>query len=200
LKYKLGEILKFNAGPNFTRISDKYPSNIFFTTSDIDNDLYQVDEDNKDISNIYRYDSLIENIEDYFTNVGDLVISIIKEKACVVGVKNANKCLSSAFIKCLFDKDKVDPWFICFFINESNTFKKEKYLRSGVTGLSYLHITSAILEQMVIDLPNIEEQHRLAKLYKDALKQAYLYQKKKDLLLKNINLVINNYQENIKGE
>jgi len=135
LLVKLSEILKFSAGPNFTRISNKYPSEIFYTTIDIDDDLYQI---NNDVRNV---DNVSYNKEEYFTKEGDLVLSIIKEKACVVGSSNSNKCLSSAFIKCLFDKEKVDPWFICFFINESDTFKREKHLRSGTKGLGYLHIS-----------------------------------------------------------
>lgn len=179
----LEDILDFSAGPNSTRISSKYPQEMFYTALDVDDDLYQL--------NIVTGNESLKQNEAFFTLEGDLIISVVKEKACVVSKSNAGKCLTSAFIKCSYDPNMVDPWFICFYINESETFKKEKHIRSGTHGLGYLHITSEVIKQVHIDLPDLEVQKKLGKLYKDSLKQIHLYESKKKLIETNINEIIN---------
>lgn len=179
----LGEILKFNAGPNRTRIKN-IPQDLCYLATDIDVDLAQVDCKCSTTNTVVQKES-------FFTKEGDLIISLIKDKACIVTKKNANKCLTAAFIKCEYDKEKVDPWFICYFINESESFKKQKHIRNGLNGLSYLHITSDIIRQVEIELPDLKTQKLLGMLYKDSLKQKALYDLKTKLLLKHIYDVMN---------
>lgn len=180
----LSDILVFNAGPNSTRINDKYQSDTFYNILDLNNDLAQISSNN--VGTVSEID------EPFCTRTGDLIISVIKEKACVVGEGNAGKCLTSAFIRCDYDKDKVDPWFICFYINESDSFKMEKHMRTGMSGLKYLHITSEMIGQVPIDLPPLKKQRVLGKIYKNALRQVYLYDSKKEKLTRSLNSIINN--------
>lgn len=178
----LEEILEFSSGPNSTRIGSQYSQDILYTNIDLDNDLVQLKQDNISHSQ--------PNNASYIIDEGDIVISIIKDKASVVSSYNKGKYITSAFIKCTYNKDTIDPWFICFYINESEAFKKEKYLRGGTSGLGYLHLTSEILKQANIDLPDIETQRQLGLLYKNSLRQIYLYELKNNLLKKNINRLI----------
>lgn len=94
----LGDILVFNADPNSTRINDKYPSDTFYNILDLNNDLAKIS------SNKANATQKID--EPFFTKTGDLIISIIKEKACVIGEGNAGKCLTSSFIRCDYDKKR----------------------------------------------------------------------------------------------
>lgn len=68
-----------------------------------------------------------------------------------------------------------------------------------MSGLKYLHITSEMIGRVPIELPSIEKQRALGKIYRGALRQAYLYDSKKEKLTRNLNSIINK-EINQKGE
>ena len=80
---KLEKILKMNVGPNSTRIRGQYPEVPVYSVSDLEDDLFQ------------KPSEMMSSIEGFsgpaFTKTGDLLISITKEKACIVGKGNGGK-------------------------------------------------------------------------------------------------------------
>ena len=180
---KFEKILKMNVGPNSTRIRGQYPEVPVYSVSDLEDDLFQ------------KPSEMMSSIEGYsgpaFTKTGDLLISIIKEKACIVGKGNGGKLFTSAFIRCQYDEKILDPWFFCFFFNESEEVGKIIHVRSGMPGLGYYHLNTEIIGQIEIDLPPLEKQKTLGSLYQGCLKQLRLYDRKKEVLKKAVNLVIN---------
>lgn len=179
---KLEEILKMNVGPNSTRVRAQFPRVPVYSVSDLENDLFQKPSD-----------VTVKEERPYlpvFTKHGDLLISIIKEKACIVSEASEFKLFTSAFIRCQYDENVLDSWFFCFFFNESEEVEEAIHVRSGMPGLKYYHLNTEIIGQMEIDLPPIEKQKILGMLYKECLNQLRLLDKKKEVLKKAVTLVI----------
>ena len=180
---KLEKILKMNVGPNSTRIRGQYPEVPVYSVLDLEDDLFQ------------KPSEMVTSHEEHsgpaFTKAGNLLISIIKEKACIVSEGNGGKLFTSAFIRCQYDEKILDPWFFCFFFNESEEVGKIIHVRSGMPGLGYYHLNTEIIGQIEIDLPPLEKQKTLGSLYQGCLKQLRLYDRKKEVLKKAVNLVIN---------
>lgn len=177
---KLEEILRMSVGQNSTRIKNLYGDIPVYSVADLENDLFQRPSE----------EAPLDNAGPEFTKEGELLISIIKEKACIVGSGNAGKLFTSAFIRCQYDEKALDPWFFCFFFNESEAVGREIHLRSGMPGLGYYHLNSEIVGQIVIELPPMEKQQTLGKLYRGCLRQQRLYETKKGLLMKEMDLIL----------
>lgn len=180
---KLNEILNMTSGPNSSRIKDGYKNIPRYFVTDLEDDLLQVPNESHPLESELK--------EPIFTREGDLLISIIKEKAAVVGKGREGFILTSGFIRCEYDKNILDPWFFCYFFNQSNAVDMEIHFRSGMPGLGSYHLNAKTIGEIEIDLPTLEKQKKLGRLYKDCLNQMRLYDKKKNTLMKGINLIIN---------
>jgi len=163
---KLGDILQVTAGPNASRIKNMYTEEQMYTVGNLEDDLAQTECGSFGGSTIQA---------ELLTNMNDLVVSMIRQEAAVVSKANIGKVLSSNFVKCEFDSACVDPWFICYWLNESDAVKKEKYDKSRLK--SY---TTTTLLDLPIMLPAIAKQRAIGKIYKDLKHMQYLLDRQKD--------------------
>lgn len=177
---KLGDIVKLRVGLNSTRMKKDIDSSSIYNAVDTENDLMFADD--------FKLNPYDVN-EPYVLKQGDLVISLIKEKAAIVSKVNSRKIFNSNFIKAEFDPKVVDPWYLCYLLNESETMKRAKNLRTG-TGLGYLHISPELLNSMEINLPSIESQKTIGKAYRRLCRYEYEINKQKGDLKKLIIALI----------
>lgn len=177
----LGEIVKFKTGINSTRMKPGTNQTIIYTSVDLEKDL-------KKASNFIINKNDEQN--SYLLREGDFVISLIKEIAGIVSKDNKNKILSANFIKAEFDPSIIDPWFLCYFLNESETIKRAKNIRSGIIGLSYLHITPDFLNSLEFNPPPIERQKKIGLAYRNLCRFEYALDKEKEDVKKLVIAVI----------
>lgn len=163
---KLDDILQVTAGPNASRIKNLYTEEQMYTVRNLEDDLAQTRCDSFGGATIQA---------ELLTDMNDLVVSMIRQEAAVVSKANIGKVLSSNFVKCAFDSECVDPWFICYWLNESDVVKKMKYDKSILK--SY---TATTLLDLPVMLPVIAKQHAIGNSYKNLKHMQYLFDRQKD--------------------
>ena len=163
---KLDDILQVTAGPNASRIKNIYTEEQMYTVGNLEDDLAQIECDSFETKTIQA---------ELLTNEDDLVVSMIRQEAAVVSRGNVGRVLNSNFVKCEFQSEQVDPWFICYWLNESDAVKREKHDKS--LSRSY---TAATLLDLPVTLPDIATQYEIGKSYKELKHMQYLFDRQKD--------------------
>ena len=163
---KLGDILQVVAGPNASRIKSMYTEEQMYTVSNLEDDLAQIEYDVPAVDSVQA---------ELLTSENDLVVSMIRQEAAIVTRVNVGKVLNSNFVKCEFKRKQVDPWFICYWLNESDDVKKQNHNRDMLK--SY---TAATLMDLSIALPEIARQREIGKGYKALKHMQYLFDRQKD--------------------
>jgi restriction endonuclease S subunit len=179
-KTRLANVMQFSAGPNFSRLKNKVPEESAYSAFSIEEDLCQISED------VYRKTDAFSS--DNQTKIGDLVVGMRKGKAAVVGSKNAGKFINSNFLACQYDPGILDPWFFCYWLNES----EEAARQYTVAGGNRQVCTPAILELLEITLPDIETQRKIGNSYRLAKRCEYLMDQKKDEMNRLVLQLIKN--------
>lgn len=144
-------------------MDSKEPTNMqFLKTSDIQDGL---------IVGPLQYLSYIEsNFEKYCIKDRNLVISKIgapNYKVAVASVENGHKLLANANLYVIeLDEQKVDPYYLKAYLESAEGQARFKNVAAGTVVLS---IGVKDLKAMMIPLPPMEEQKRIAAKYKDAM-------------------------------
>lgn len=162
---KLSEIMELVAGPNRTRLSGTMNEDDLYSVSSIDDDLNQLEIINSEKSYIDM---------NYHVKEGDLIISTFKKKAAVASSISSGKILTSNFCKCNYKKDLLDPWYFCYFVNETNEFKKQIDMEG------FRAFSSTLLCNLEIALPELELQRKIGRAYKAMCHQNYLLEKQQE--------------------
>ena len=182
----LGELANIVQGSIYTRIKPN---------SDIDEctllDTISMQELNSTIgySNSYEYlgskvlNSKLKNC--VFTKEFDVVIGLTMQKAMVISKERADKLLLSNFALIqINDTSILDPFYLCWLINESVSFRKK--LTMNTQGSAWVTSLSSIRE-LEIPLIEIGKQRKIGKLYTmttNKYKLDKLIADKKEILMK----------------
>ena len=169
----LKDIFNFTVGENFTRASTSIPKEQIYSAEDMGNDLNQINAP----PNYKKCNSKC------FTQEGDIILALVSGKAAIVTNANINKGLKNTMAKCELNINQniIDPWFFCYFINESIDFKAAK--TSGLIGMARV-LTIKELENLNINLPPISTQKAIGRAYKNLCRLNYLNEYKKKLINK----------------
>ena len=100
-----------------------------------------------------------------FVKEDDVVISLSSCKAIVIGGKTANKLiLSNLAVIRICDKEKLDPHFLCWYINKNvSTIKKFKQLQQGTHTVSIIPLS--IIKSFEIEMIPISKQRKIGRIY-----------------------------------
>lgn len=150
----LSEIIRFTLGKNPTRIRESDIN--LYTPEDFENDLHGENESQD--------------------NLG-CVINLIRSKAAPYSKNSKEKLITSNFISCEFDQEKLDPWFFCYQFNEGKSFEQQIGMYHQGTTLSVKKLNVKIIGELKIILPDIKKQKSIGQLYRQSIVQ-------NDLLLK----------------
>lgn len=163
-KIPLKNIINFKVGENLTRSStERIPKELIYSAEDMENDLNQITTPSID----KIWNGLVS------TQEGDLILALVSNKAAIVTRASVNKGLKNTMARCeLIDgKNIIDPWYFCYFINESSEFKIAK--ASGLIGAARV-LTIAELTNFEIKLPSLSTQKKIGKIYKTLCRLNYL--------------------------
>ena len=106
-----------------------------------------------------------DKLENYsLTKEKDVVVGLSSGKAIVIESKRANKLiLSNLAIIRVKDTEKVDPYYLCWFINNSkSSLKQLKKIQQGNAAVSIIPLS--LLKCFDIELLPIETQHIIGKI------------------------------------
>ena len=106
-----------------------------------------------------------DKLENYsLTKEKDVVVGLCSGKAIVIESKRANKLiLSNLAIIRIKDTEKVDPYYLCWFINNSkSSLKQLKKIQQGNAAVSIIPLS--LLKCFDIELLPIETQRIIGKI------------------------------------
>ena len=102
---------------------------------------------------------------------------------------NADKCITSNFLKCEFDGRILDKWYFCYQFNEGKDFEQQIAMFHQGTTLSVKKLNVKIIGELKIRLPDIDKQRKIGELYRQSLIQNRLMIKQAEDI-KNLTLTI----------
>lgn len=163
---KVSDVVQLLSGPNASRIKKKYDNGLLYTVADIELDLSQLGTKKR---------TKKRDMPDFFTKIGDVVISLMKQQAAIITPTNAGKMLTSNFVKCQFDGKLLDAWYFCYWINESGEVRRQNYRDVNLSVY-----TPRFIDELEMRLPPIETQQQIGELYKNLKHMQGLMDKQKD--------------------
>ncbi len=138
----LGNLIEFTVGKNQTRITN------------LQQELYTPDDFEKDLHSINQSEDAEE-----------CVINLMRSKAAPLSEETREKCLTSNFLRCSFDKAVLDPWYLCYQFNEGKTVEEQiGRLHQGNT-LSVKKLTMRSASEIKIPFYDIKKQRMIGKIY-----------------------------------
>ena len=162
----LCEVINFSLGKNPTRIKEQELS--LYSPENFESDLYCINEHDKR---------------------SECIINLIKSKVAPVSMDNADKCITSNFLKCEFDGRILDKWYFCYQFNEGKDFEQQISMFHQGTTLSVKKLNVKTIGELKIRLPDIEKQRKIGELYRQSLIQNRLMIKQAEDI-KNVTLTI----------
>jgi restriction endonuclease S subunit len=177
-KTKVGNLIQITAGPNLSRLRFGFDEKSIYTSQNIEEDLSQVDSKSSFVK---------KSPSEFSTNIGDLILGMIICKAAVVSPKNSGLLINSNFAKCMFDAVKLDPWFFCYWLNESEEIAVQTHM-INLRGI----LTPNTVENLEISLPDIFIQRELGTIYRKRKRFEFLLNTEKDEINKLTKQLIKN--------
>lgn len=167
-KKKLKNFVRIVQGINQTRLSKDMDTNevVLYDRESFLSDFNMVNsrDTNKEPGIYPDIDS------EYILKAGDVVIDISTHKACIVGVLNEGKILSSNFLKVVPIDNKINMEYFLYLYNENTEIDRQKDReRNSNNGMVSRIPVKSIVE---IEIPEIkiEEQKKIGSLYISVLK------------------------------
>lgn len=99
----------------------------------------------------------------YLLSAGDLIINLMTNTSTIVALDNDGKLMSQRIMK-LVPNGQIDPWFLCFLLNESIDVKKQEYKK--MEGTVIRRVTARLIKNLEIDLPSLEKQKQIGQSYR----------------------------------
>jgi hypothetical protein len=167
-KYKLGTLIRFKTGINASRVSPNL-RNRFYVIDDLLSDLAQ--QEGKE--QFPELPSPYETVKS-----GQIVLDLVSGKAAIVTKGTENKLLRNTVAKCDIIENALDPWFLCYFFNES---KELKNARASTLVASVRFLTVTGLQDLWVSFPPLDKQRAIGMVYKDFCRLRWLKQRQDEL-------------------
>lgn len=163
---QFGELAEIKSGKNTIRLDDQERKHLY-GISDFNNDFYNM------------YLSSPTNDIIYHQTLTDS-----KMVATLISDDNQNKTINQAFAIIKVDYTKIDPYFLCYLLNESQVVHKQySYLNQGtVIG----RLSPQVLKVIKFELPPLNVQKKIGSLYALAIYNKHLKTKQADVELRVI--------------
>ena len=168
----LGDIIKFTAGKNTSRL-ENLSEDVLYTQNDFEDDLQGINE-----------------------NLGSgCIVNLIRSKAAPLTQSTVSKCLTTNFLLCEFNTNELDTWYFCYLFNESKEVQQQlNKLFQGNT-LSVRKLTIKNIGELKIKVLDIHKQRVIGQLYREAIRKTYLMQRQVDNISKLTKEAIRKIEE-----
>lgn len=183
--FTLLELMELKNGVNLSRGTVTVLDSLIYTNENLEKDLVCS-------NNVISKESL--DLDPWSLKAGNIVINLVTGRSSVVSEKNVGKTIKNVFACCkiLDPVYLLDPWFFCYYINESKTFKDAQ--KAGLIGGGVRPLSIKDLQVLQIKLPTIETQKKIGNFYKKLCRYNFLSNEKQELitslLINQINKVL----------
>lgn len=150
----LGEVADIMSGYNIVRLSEEDQERKY-SNADFEHDFYQMKLASPSNDIIYRQSVAAHNM-----------------LATIISDENKDKFISQVFSIMKIDRKKLNPWYLCYLLNESDIIAKQCNVL--LQGSVIARLSAHQLKQMQIPAIPMAEQEKLGRLYGTALYQYYL--------------------------
>lgn len=181
----INNIARLSAGINLSRGKDIVPESSVYSMKDHESDLASGQSFQPCLNNL-------DNRESHVIKAGDIVVNLGTRRCSIVTKNNENKIIKNSFVKIELTDSFIDPWFLCYSINESSIFKES--ISTDV--LSVIRpLSVSILGKAWIYLPTMAEQKTIGNIYRNLCRIRYLNKKRNELLDKALNRLVTKMEE-----
>jgi restriction endonuclease S subunit len=177
-KRKLNALASINLGANISRF--KIDTERFYTYDDLRYDL----EHFQRISN----SSCRADTDEYEIYQNDVVYSFISEKAAIISEVNSGKIINQNFLKLVVDTAKIDPTYLCFYLNASNDMTRQLWLLTQGTVVRRIPISQ--FRGLIIPVPTLVRQREIGLAYFKSVKRSALSRRREALENKLLNGIL----------
>lgn len=174
---ELNQLADITLGPNLMEQKRLSSLSNIYSLEDMKNDLAQL-HPKEPIQSDYH------TLNKFFIKEGDVVMNLMGNLTTIVSSRNKGKFISQNMIKIEVVKDRLNPLYLCFLLNESKLIKKQIYQR--VEGTVIKRINAKLIKSLEIPLLSLEKQRKIGKIYNSAYVTKILSQKKTNLTYKSI--------------
>lgn len=156
---KLEDVASLKAGLNSSIIKRKGQADNQYQSDDLGDDLFLGTPAKKNSA----------DTEKRLVQEGDLVVNLNRTNnpAAIVSAKNAGKIVSQRIVQIDWDEEKVDPWYLCYVLNESTTIKRQIYVIRDSTTI--LNVGVRYLNSLKLKLPALDQQRQIGESYRQLL-------------------------------
>jgi len=169
---RLCDIIALKAGANITRMAPGIPRSMIYTSQDIEDDLDQAGCG-------CAAQASASGMEPGSLRAGDVVVSLATGRAAVVTESNAGKVLRNTEAICRILGGAADPWYLCYFFNESRHLK-EAMVRGLVGSQRFLTISELL--KLDVQLPPLGRQKAIGRIYRDLCRLDHLQERRRFLV------------------
>lgn len=201
MNYKISDLAIVSQGSILTRIKSTDNKSVHLEALTMQELTYycnQTDErgtKNEISIDINKFDNCL------FSLKGDVVVGLSSGNAMVIDEERSNKLVLSNFADIrIKDKDKLDPYYLCWLINESIEVKRQLLpLYQKSTRVNVIPIST--FKDIEIECCDIAKQKKIGETYNASRKLIRIKRQKSFIAHKIINYMLKcAIKENIKGE
>lgn len=168
----LNEIIQFTLGKNSTRIKER--ADELYNPEDFEKDLHCINSTKEDTG---------------------CIINLIKSKCSPISEQTEGKCITSNFLRCDFDTERMDSWYFCYQFNEGKGFEQQIEMYHQGTTLSVKKLNVKTIGELKIFLPDIEKQKIIGNIYRQSIMQNDLMIKRAEDIRKFTMALIRRMEE-----
>ena len=168
----LNEIIQFTLGKNPTRIREQ--ADELYTPEDFEKDLHCINSTKEGMG---------------------CIINLIKSKCSPISDQTETKCITSNFLRCDFDSEKIYSWYFCYQFNEGKGFEQQIEMYHQGTTLSVKKLNIKTIGELKISLPDIEKQRIIGNIYRQSIIQNDLMIKQAEEIRKFTMTLIRRMEE-----
>ena len=176
----LGEVADIVSGYNIMRLSEEDQERKY-SNADFEHDFYRMKLASPSNDIIYRQSVAAHNMS-----------------ATIISDENKDKFISQVFSIMKIDREKLNPWYLCYLLNESDIIAKQCNVL--LQGSVIARLSAHQLKQMQIPVISMNEQEKLGRLYVTALYQYYLETTRTTMKLQGILSILHDIERKSKGD
>ena len=177
---QLGDLSEIVAGRNIYRLPESEKDRVY-TMAEFEEDYYQMKLAPRENEIIYQQSGTLPHIY-----------------AAVLSEAHQQKIISQIFSIIRVDATRLDPWYLCYQLNESQEIAEQSSALAH--GSVLLRYTAKDLQHLKVPLPPLPTQQQIGRIYVTALYQKYLANKQAEQRLAGVLAILRDVDETQRRE
>jgi restriction endonuclease S subunit len=155
---KLKNIVTIKTGLNSSRVSHNESKDlVYYSANDLEHDLSNL------LANKTHELINVDSHENYLTEAGQVIQSLISQETSTISYKNSGKLINQNFVTFEFDKEVLNPEYLCYVLNQSDQVKRQRYALSQGTNIR--KNSPQNIKELDIFFPTLDIQQTIGNIY-----------------------------------